>query len=292
MEGLAENMEKGGYPRESANSLIAFANDCVGTDQMMERAYWALIRLADYDGARSIAAKLITFDPASYNYRYWHGFAFEKEKNYKNALADYISTLNLFTDLSNVHVNEFYRVSRMYDATGHPCEAITPLETFISYEPTKRRTQQLSTLIKNYATKGKCWSTYASGADRLLLQPGNIIEVTIDGAAGRFILDTGATLIAVTPEFAARAGIAFDPQNLITVKTAGGTMQTALTNANRVRIGNTEANDVALTVAVGTKDAYGRNRDGLLGMSFLARFNVSIADGYVEFRPRSLTQLN
>jgi predicted aspartyl protease len=41
------------------------------------------------------------------------------------------------------------------------------------------------------------------------------------------ILDTGATMVAITPGFASRTKIAPDEQNMMTVGVVGGTIQSA-----------------------------------------------------------------
>jgi hypothetical protein len=79
-----------------------------------------------------VADELVKFDAASYDYRFMRGFAYERSRDYKAALADYISTLALFPDLSKVAGSQFYQVSAMYDKMGKPCDAIGPLETYIS----------------------------------------------------------------------------------------------------------------------------------------------------------------
>lgn len=285
---LATLLDKAGYARESAKSLESFADRCGVSGELLEPAYGTLTRLGDRAGAVRIATKLIEDDRASTRWRFLRGTAYEQMKDYPRALNDYVATLQLWPELSNVHVNEFYRISRMYDALGRPCEAITPLETYISFEPAQRRSQQLGTMIKEYATKGSCWNIYAKGTDRMLMRE-NTVEVTINGAKGRFVVDTGATLVSVTPEFAERARLSAATDNLVPVKTVGGNMQMALAAAKHVRVGNTDAADVATLIAIGSKNAYG-DHDGLLGMSFLARFNVTLADGYLEIRPKSLTQ--
>jgi tetratricopeptide (TPR) repeat protein len=121
---------------------------------MLQFAYAAYTRIGEHKAAIRVADELVKFDPASYDYRFMRGSASENAKDYKAALADYISTLDLFPDLSNVDGSQFYQVSTMYDKLGKPCDAISPLETYISYNVKERQTQQIAKLISDYSRKG------------------------------------------------------------------------------------------------------------------------------------------
>ena len=224
---LAKLMEQAGYPREGARSAQNFGERCGYDDELLEGVYAALTRVGDLAGALSTANRMIELDQARGRYRFLRGTAYEGLKNYKAALSDYISTLQLFTDLSNVASSEFYRISRMYDAIGRPCDAVTPLEMYLSYNVAKRLTQQITQMIKEFANKGSCRATYATGTDRILIPISNIVDVIINGARGRMIVDTGASMVSITPAFAARARILPDETNPMTLQAVGGTVQSA-----------------------------------------------------------------
>jgi aspartyl protease family protein len=288
---LAEAIESAGYPRESARSLELFAVRCQATAELLEPAYMSYQRLSDYKAAVRVATELIRLDPAYTRWPFLRAQAYEHMKDYRNALNDYVTALQLFTTTSNVAALDFYRVSRMLDAVGKPCEAITPLETYISFDPANRRTDQLKNIISAFSAKGHCNRSYANGADRILMQSGtNIVELDVNGTKGRFIVDTGASLVSMTGEFARRAGVNFDRANVVQTKTAGGTMAMTLGTASRISLGNAQAADVTIAIAPDQRDPYGDRIDGLLGMSFLARFDVSLSAGRIELKHRELVQ--
>ncbi|MBV8839262.1 MAG: retroviral-like aspartic protease family protein, partial [Alphaproteobacteria bacterium] len=112
-------------------------------------------------------------------------------------------------------------------------------------------------------------------------------DVVINGAPARMILDTGATMISITPQMAARARIAADEGDTVQVKTAGGSMKQATGYAQSVAVGSAIAANVPLLIAVGSTDAFGREIDGLLGMTFLSRFNVAISSGLLELTEKN-----
>jgi tetratricopeptide (TPR) repeat protein len=284
---LAKLMESAGYPRESAKSLEAYNRSCTFSEEMLQSAYSAYTRIGDHKAAINVADELVKFDPASYDYRFMRGSAHENARDYKAALVDYISTLDLFPDLSNVAVSQFYQVSTMYDKIGKPCDAIGPLETFISYNVKERQSQQIAKLISDYSRKGNCAATYANGSARVVIPPSNLVDVMINGSRARMIIDTGASLVSLTPEMAARARITPDAFDLVEVKVVGGLLKQATGYAQTLKVAEAMAANVPVLIAIGSKDAFGQGIDGLLGMSFLSRYAVALSPGLLELKPRN-----
>jgi tetratricopeptide (TPR) repeat protein len=284
---LAKLMEGAGYPRESAMSLEAYNRSCTFSEEMLQSAYAAYTRIGDHKAAINVADELVKFDSASYDYRFMRGSAYERSREYKAALADYISTLDLFPDLSKVAGSQFYQVSAMYDKIGKPCDAIGPLETYISYDVKGRQSQQIAKLISDYARKGKCAANYANGSARVLIPPSNLVDVVINGSRARMVLDTGASHLSLTPEMAARARIMPDASDLVEVKVVGGLLKQATGYAQTVQVAEATAANVPLLIAVGSKDAFGPGIDGLLGMTFLSRYTVGLSPGLLELKPRN-----
>jgi clan AA aspartic protease (TIGR02281 family) len=287
LQRVARSMEAAGYLRESASTLEAFHRGCTPSPGMLQSAYNTFTGIGDHAAAIRVADELTQYDPGNYDYRFMRGKAYENSKNYKSALADYVSTLALFPDLSKVHVSQFYEISDMYDKIGKPCDAIGPLETYISYNVKERQSQQIAKLISEYSQRGKCAATYANGSARVVMPPSNVVDVTMNGARGRMIVDTGASSIVITPEMAARARITPDESNLLDVKVVGGSMKQATGYAQNVQVAEATAANVPVLIAVRSKDAFGSNIDGLLGMTFLSRFNVTVSSGILELKPRN-----
>ena len=92
------------------------------------------------------------------------------------------------------------------------------------------------------------------------------LKASINGVERRFLVDTGATLTAISPQTAAAAQLkekAF-PQ-VIMMRTANGTVQAQLTTIDELRIGNIVARDLDAVVAPGLGEA------NVLGMNLLSR---------------------
>lgn len=93
------------------------------------------------------------------------------------------------------------------------------------------------------------------------------VDGRVDGRKLSFMVDTGASTIALTASDAARLGIHPAARDFtVTVRTANGTVRAAPVRLNMVEIGGLIVRDVAALVAPDA--ALGEN---LLGLSFLTK---------------------
>jgi aspartyl protease family protein len=101
-----------------------------------------------------------------------------------------------------------------------------------------------------------------------------IVEAEVNGAPVRMLVDTGATLVALTPGDARAAGI--DPAGLAftqRVNTANGTARMALVTLREIRIDQLSVYDVPAAVLENLNVS-------LLGMTFLGRLqSYEMRDG-------------
>jgi aspartyl protease family protein len=90
----------------------------------------------------------------------------------------------------------------------------------------------------------------------------------INGRAVRFMVDTGATLVAMSRSEADRIGLDYRNADSGTVNTAGGPVQAFRINLVSVRVGEVELNNVDAVVTASAMPYV------LLGNSFLSRFQM------------------
>ncbi len=94
-------------------------------------------------------------------------------------------------------------------------------------------------------------------------------EGRVDGRQLEFMVDTGASVIALTADDAAQLGIhPADSEYTVLLKTANGTVRAAPTTLDMVEIGDIMMHDVAAVVMPD-----GALSDNLLGLSFLSRLH-------------------
>ncbi len=92
-------------------------------------------------------------------------------------------------------------------------------------------------------------------------------DVSINGATIRMLVDTGATMIALDPADAARAGVNVDALSFdAVVSTANGLAPAASVRLQEVRVGSIVRKDVRASVSRGLTGS-------LLGLSFLDRLS-------------------
>jgi len=110
--------------------------------------------------------------------------------------------------------------------------------------------------------------TVAGGETRVPLAPDGHywVRATINGHKANFLIDTGATLSAVSPEIAKAAGIEPRLGSIpVQIRTANGTVSAAMSSADRIAFGNIEAEGIDVVVAPGLGET------NIIGMNLLSR---------------------
>ena len=285
MLGFADALMAAGYPREADTSLLGFAKRCGDSDAVELRRHKALLKASDFSNALAVANDLVGSDPVKATYRYARGQTYEQLRDFEGALRDYIVTVQLLGTPSRVAGFHFYDIARMYAALGRFCDAITAVETFVAFSPAARRTQQSVSMILEYSKKGGCGVDYARGNAQIPLKGGEGVQTltaAVNGVTGTFIVDSGATYLTVTTASSEKAKIKSEAAVRFPMKTVGGTVQATLGSASVVAVKDAEARGVTVAVIQETRDPFGARVDGLLGMSFLARFNTRISPNGIE----------
>ena len=180
----------------------------------------------------------------------------------------------------------YFNMARLYEKLGRFCDAVLPIEAWVSLNP-KHDTSQTRTIIANYMTKGRCATGTRGSAEVFAVpRPNNVVNlpVTINGIRGTFILDTGATFVSLTNSFAQKAGVEIDQESIVRLRTANGIVDGKRGRAQTIQLRSLLAKDVPIVVQAG---GYGKGIDGLLGMSFLSRFNINIDAKTVRISPRT-----
>ncbi len=113
------------------------------------------------------------------------------------------------------------------------------------------------------------------------LQGHYITHPVVDGRRVRMLVDTGATLVALTYEDARQAGLRVEPRDFTDpIGTANGVVKAA-----RVRLGEVRIGDIAVRNVEAVVLPAGRLETSLLGMTFLKRLNgFEFANGRLTLR--------
>jgi len=126
--------------------------------------------------------------------------------------------------------------------------------------------------------------TVSGGETRIPLSPDGHYWITarLNGTRLRLMVDTGATVTAISQDLAEAAGVEPDPlQGDATVETANGTVTAAPARIASLRFGSIAARDLAAIVMPGA------NGPNVLGMNFLTRLKGwRVEDGVLILTPR------
>ncbi|MFC4622522.1 TIGR02281 family clan AA aspartic protease [Comamonas nitrativorans] len=106
------------------------------------------------------------------------------------------------------------------------------------------------------------------------------VDGSINGQPVRFMVDTGATYIAVTDALAERAGL--HGGEAVQFATANGTRMGRLVRAERITAGPLAVDNLT----VGTGYTGKSEQDALLGQNFLRQFDVLMRGDALELRAR------
>lgn len=99
-------------------------------------------------------------------------------------------------------------------------------------------------------------------------------RATIDGVERRMLIDSGATITALSPDTAAAAGLEPRDELLpVMIRTANGTVRAQTAEIDDLRLGNIAARDLAVVVSPSFGDL------DVLGMNFLSRLKSWRVEG-------------
>jgi aspartyl protease family protein len=276
---LGNALEKAGYRREAVTALVNFSKTCGGHAPSLRTAANILLKLSDYQTAVAVASGLIELEPFHDNGYYLRAVAHERGGSPHKAIDDYTTAIELFGNKQRIASVSYQGIARSYEKLGQFCDAILPIETWVSLNPAQNDTSQTRAIISTYRSKGKCDLVTATGDEVFAIRsPNNVIKlpVLINGTQGLFVLDTGATFVSMRNKFAQKAKVQFDPDSMVRLHTANGMTTGKRGRAETIQLRSLQAKDVPIVVQDDAEGTYGQGVDGLLGMSFLSRFKLTI----------------
>lgn len=288
---LGKALEGAGYRREAANALVSFSEQCRGHTPSLRTAINILLKLTDHEAALNVATALIAVEPHRDNGYFLRALAADKLGRTGRAIDDYTTAIDLFGDKDRISSISYDNLAMLYSKLGKHCEAAATIEMWVATNPVRNTTSQSQAVVRSYRQKGNCPEPKAGQAETFpVARPGQVIHVQakVNGVTGTFVLDTGATYLSVRRSFADKAKLDVEQGSELTMLTANGPAKAKRALADRVQLRSLEARGVAAAVHDDKALALGANVDGLLGMSFLSRFSVTVDARMVRIQPRKL----
>ncbi|MDI9334374.1 MAG: TIGR02281 family clan AA aspartic protease [Cytophagales bacterium] len=106
----------------------------------------------------------------------------------------------------------------------------------------------------------------------------------INGARVRFLVDTGASLVAVSESFAKNVGLSTGEPT--TFHTANGSRAGYIAPSAEVSVGSMFISSIRVGVGLTGHDAKGEPPTALLGQNFLSKFDVTIGKDQMTIKQR------
>ena len=287
---LGKALQAAGHRRDAANAHLRFSATCSGHSESLQIAANIFLTIADYKRAAEAATAMTALEPLNDNGYFLRAVAYDRSGQARKAVDDYTTAIELFTPKGLIADVSFVGLARNYEKMGQPCDAAAAIESWVAINPSRYETAKTRSIIASYESKGKCASATAS-KEEVFARPrrGEVVTlpVTINGVPGRFILDTGASFVSLKASFAAKAKVEIEQDSKIQLFTANGITEGRRGRAAAIHLRSLRANDVPLIVQSDAKGTYGPGVDGLLGMSFLSRFQVALDGKSVRIRKRA-----
>jgi aspartyl protease family protein len=278
---LGEIMLRAGDNRGTLRRAEAFFLKCGDFPRLRWLTYEAHKQLSEWDQAAAEAGKLVDNNPYDADFRGWRGLAYEQKGDLEHAAGDFQQALALKPQLLDVPIN----LADVYERMGKPCEAIFPLEQVIFYHPDVRNVGALRTRVAALEAKGSCASMAGDGRAEIRYHAGEeFLRVSArfdDKESGSFVVDTGASFVTLARAFAGRLGLDLSKSPKVLLRGANGVQTGDLCIIDKIEVQGVRASRVPAVVV----DDLG-GIDGLLGLSFLSRFDLKQADGVLEIAAR------
>lgn len=279
---LTELMLQDGDGRGALQRANAFLKKCGEYPRLRWITYESHMQLSEADLAVVEATKLIESSPYDADYHGWRGLAYEQKGDWAHAADDYRQALVFKPRLSDLPIN----LANMFERMGKPCDAIFPLEQVVYYNPDAQNIDALWARINDLAARGRCGERAGAGRAQIRIPSGErIVRVSArveERQNGMFIVDTGASYATLTRAFAERLGLDLGHAPKVLLQTANGVQLGSVVTLEKIEVQGAKAMRVPAVVI----DDLGRGIDGLLGLSFLSRFDLRQSASMLELSAR------
>ncbi len=283
---LAELLEQSGHVGEAAQALDAVVDGCPPERALTEQALALHRKAGDRGASAALADQLIKEHPEAAS-GYGHRGALRQEVGDTSAaLVDFRQALRLDPGL-DVAARGLAELVE----TREPCTAADALDDFLGFaSPDDAGALRLRS--DRLRERGGCRRERIEGGKAVVPfrreQDVMVVDVIVgDIHAGRMLLDTGASTVAITAAFAERVGLDWRDGETFYVGTAGGVTTAHAVRLDSLSLGAARVDGVQ--AAVVSHMSLGEDVDGLLGNTFLSHFEVVVdaAKRQITLSPRT-----
>jgi len=274
---LANRLNKADRFADTARITTAWIKRCGPFPRLLWKTYYAYEQLEKWPEAEAVATDLVVDSPDDGDFWWWRGQARVKAGKLAAAAADFRQA-TAARPLEESRGASLMDLADIADKAGATCDAAAGIRLFTAANEgnvTRRARDQGARLH----LAGNCDAAYGSGSTVIDLDPDkpvDTIKVTVGKASGTFLVAprTGFTLLSHA--FADKAGVTGSGAAVDTY--AAGTLHQGVPAvASKMAIKGASAPAVNVLVVDDLPAAV----DGVLGMSFLVRFDYQELDDQI-----------
>ena len=259
--------------RDLANLSFHWAEQCTFTTDTKANLYYdsasKFIRIGELTKAYLSAKKGTEIKPANAQLRLTQAYIESELGLFVESASNYRLGIQLHSDNTTLASTVFVRYAEALTELDEGCEAIDAYRTMLDY----KRLRNPESIRQRIGSLSKLYNCGAIKGVRVVIPDGGKntapVKVSINGVTGTFILDTGATLTSLTPEFASRSSVELVGKTG-RLTTANGQIIVRFAHAKSVSVEGTKVGPAGLVIL---NSDLGKH-DGLLGMNVLSRFDM------------------
>ncbi|EYF02437.1 putative peptidase aspartic family [Chondromyces apiculatus DSM 436] len=280
-EQLAGYLLDAGDNRAVIQRAADFLAKCGQNSRLSTLSSQAHQNLGEWEQAARDLTPLVEAEPFNPFHRAFRARAYQQQGNLEAAAADFNQALLLYPKAFDLPTE----LATVYDKQGKHCEAASVLRQLLFNHAASAPAEALQARIADHEQKGGCATTGAKRAVFRMAQGRDYFQAQVRlGEAGPgeitapFIIDTGASYVTFTRALADRLGLKLAGAQTVQLRTANGQRTGYLTLLPAVAVEGLEARKVPAVIV----DELSPGVDGLLGLSFLTRFELRHANRVLE----------
>ncbi len=273
---LGERLNQLGAHDSALETVSHFEGQC----GVRPRLWWITLEAhrgkGELDAAVADSTRLIEDRPEDSDFWWWRGEDLDKKGDRVGAESDYRQSMAVYADR--------FAASRFADLMmqeGDRCEGVYALQHLLEENAEAAGSWAEAQLAELHAGV-ECPPEASRGSVSLnVASDGSVrTEAVVDKRKGRFLVHATG-YVTVTRAFAEKAGLVASATS-VGVRVADHVVPAQLAVAGEIAVGKSRASHVAVAIV----DALPDGADGLLGLSYLWRFQIERTAHTLELRAR------
>jgi Flp pilus assembly protein TadD len=244
-----------------------FIAKCGKSTALRQLTYTAHVQLQEFELAAKDVSELIAGAPDNANYFVWRGMAYEASSALDKAAADFRQAFFLKpgeTQVANL-------LATVDARRGRHCQARLTVQENLLVGTVPAPGSKMEERLTELVSAGRCGTDGQGRAEVSFPAKGpREVEVTVGGKErGRFLIDGDSVRVVLSKAFADRLGLQVEGAPTFRLQASHDILTVRLVKVPEIALQGAKATNVEVAVTDTLPDGV----DGLLGLSFLARFD-------------------